>query len=415
MSNDNDNSKIVNKDTKEKKTEIVKKLVEDSKDKKEPSKKVISLSKAVEENTKITVKEKTEENKEVKREKIKLDELVKKSNETEKSSEKNSDVIVSFSDEKNKAKASVSKSKAQDEKAKKEMAKEISKNIKLVGGTKSEEDIKEKKKAEDKEKKEESEIKEEINLDVLGVKRAVEPNIIWDKVKEALITFGLIVAGLFIIIILPIFNVNEVNVTGLNLLTKEEIMEEIGYNKIKNFFYLYLSNVNKKVSAMPQVNQVSSQFTFPNILNIRIEEINIAGYIPYLTDEYIYIDSYGKIVDISNKKLDGIPLIEGLNFKSFKLGNILDTSNKDSLNIIIEITNVLNKYELANRIDSIDVTSSDDLKLYIGNIEVDLGEIEDVDQKIRIAIEAINNLATNAKGVLNVSSSSAKVYFRPIA
>ncbi|MCQ2978998.1 MAG: FtsQ-type POTRA domain-containing protein [Clostridia bacterium] len=375
-----------------------------------PKRKVVSLSEVAKEKEREINSKKEAKEDEPKREKVKLDELIKQTKDTDSKKDKKKDskddVIVSFNEEKNQVKSKIKQDKQKEQKEKKELDKKTKEEIKELGGSKEESDSKKKK-----EKKEEA-VKEELNLDVLGVKRAKGPNILLGKIKEAFITVLLILVGLFIIMIMPFFNVNDVNVTGLDLVAKEEVLNVIGYNKSKNIWHLMLNKPEAKINTLPMVNSCETKFRLPSTLDVRVSEIRIAGYIPYLS-EYIYIDSNGKVVNITNEKIDGIPLIEGLNFHSFKLGNILEVSNEEALNIIIEITNVLNKYNLSNSIDSIDVTSLDNLKLYVGNIEVILGEIEDYDQKIRLAMEAISNLSEEAKGILNVSSASGKIYFRP--
>lgn len=348
--------------------------------------------------------------------KVKLDDLLKETKEKETKKKKEEDVIVSFNDKKQEAKNNIKKNKAINEKDKEK----ANRNLKEISGKKDDDNESKTKSSkehiiDETKKSKKHEVEPEINLDPLGVKRKKDLSPIFDKIKEIGITVLLFIVGILIIMVLPIFNVSpdNVNITGLDLIDRNEILDVINYNKYNNLFYLLLNNPKEKIiENIPMVNDCEVKFELPNSLNIRITEIRLAGYIPYL-EEYIYIDSYGKVVSSEVEKIDGIPLIEGLNFTSFKVGNILKVSNQDALKIIIEITNVLNKYNLSNLIDSIDVTSLDNLKLYVGNIEVVLGEIEDYDQKIRNAMEAINNLSPEARGILNVSSSSGKIYFMP--
>lgn len=412
LEKDNKDSKIIEsniKETTKHKTEKDDKPKEETEKKDTDKRKVVPLSEVAKQNqdkitkTKNKEIEATDEEK-PKREKVKLDDLIKETKEKETKKKKEEDVIVSFNDKKQEAKNAIKKNKSIDEKSKSKST------IKEVHDKNKENDIN------DKTNKEKEEIKkEEVNLDVLGVKRKKEPSIVWQKIKETLITILLLFVGIVLVMLLPIFNVpNEnLNITGLDLISRDEVLNVINYNKSSNLFHLLLNKPEETIiNNIPMVNNCEVKFELPNTLNIRITEIRLAGYIPYL-DQYIYIDSYGKVVSSQTEKIDGIPLIEGLNFSSLKVGNVLKVSNSEALNVIIEITNVLNKYDLSNLIDSIDVTSLDNLKLYVGNIEVILGEIDDYDQKIRMAIEAINNLSPEARGVLSVASTSGKIYFRP--
>lgn len=377
-------------------------------------KKVVSLSDALKDNEdkeKDKERNRNSESSETKREKVKLDELIKKTDSKEKEDEKGG--VISFSEERNKAKLKLSKEKAKEEKEHKSKAKQIEKELEEFGGVKKVGEAKDGKKSKSKNDEDENIYLEDVDIALLGVKPD-KPNVILEKVKEAALTALLVIVGLLLLMILPIFNVNELTITNIELLSEEEIKEVINYNKSKNFFHLMTSKPKEKLLTLPEVKDAEVKFTFPSSMIIRIKEIKIAGYIPYLS-EYIYIDSEGKIVSISSEKIEGVPLIEGLSFNSFKLGNILDTTNNHSLNIIIEITNVLSKYDITDKISSIDVTNSDSLRLYVGSIEVVIGDIEDCDQKIRIAMEAISKLVAGAKGTLDVSSLNGKAYFKPVS
>ncbi|MCQ2749164.1 MAG: FtsQ-type POTRA domain-containing protein [Clostridia bacterium] len=337
------------------------------------------------------------------RKKVKLDELVKKADSKEKEEkEKDKENTIVSVDFKKESK----KKKELEAKADKEKAKQVKKDLKEIGGLKDE-------KAEAKKEEKKESKKEEINLDTLGVERAKEPIDVEKIIITTIIVMGSILVLLAALYFLPIFRVKEVNVSGLSTVSQEDIEKAIGYDKEKNLFILLMGGIKEKVLTIPEVKDVQYKLEGLRTLNIKVNEIRVAGYIPYL-NEYVYIDSDGKVVDISREKREGIPLIEGLDFSSFSLGKLLDVSNEESLKIIIEVTNVLNKYDISSMIDSIDVNDSENISLFVGSIEVGIGTIEECDHKIRMAMEAIKNLE-GAKGYLDVNSSNEKIYFKPIA
>ena len=57
----------------------------------------------------------------------------------------------------------------------------------------------------------------------------------------------------------------------------------------------------------------------------------------------------------------------------------------------------------------------ENITLYVDKIEINIGTLEECDHKIRVAIEAVNNLSKGVKGYLNVSDTNGRIYFRPIA
>lgn len=341
------------------------------------------------------------------RKKVKLDELVKKTDSKEKEEKEKESTIVAV-DFKKESK----KKKEQEAKETKEKAKQVNKELKEIGGLKDEKAEKKKEEKRAKENEKETRV-QEINLDPLGVPRAKEPIDVEKIIITTIIVLGSLLLLAVMLYFLPIFRVKEVNVSGLNVVSQEDIEKAIGYDKEQNIFILLLGGIKEKTLSLPEIKDCDYKLEGLRILNIKVNEIRVAGYIPYL-NEYVYIDSDGKVVDISREKKEGIPLIEGLEFTSFSLGKLLDVSNEESLKIIIEVTNVLNKYNISSQIDSIDVNDSENISLFVGTIEVGIGTIEECDHKIRMAMEAIKNLE-GAKGYLDVRSSSDKFYFKPIA
>ncbi len=222
---------------------------------------------------------------------------------------------------------------------------------------------------------------------------------------------------LFIIILiltvsLPFFSINDLSITGITYIGKEEVEKKICYDQNRNFFVLYFSNIEKKLLDDSRIKTVETKFSFPNSLMIKVRERKLAGYIVYM-NEYVYIDSDGIITEISSAKKENVPLIKGLKFTYFKAGTKLEVKNPESLSVIIELTNILNKYNLVPRIASIDVEIVEDIHIYIRDIDIILGSIQNSDLKIRQAIEILKEIE-DRKGYLDVSITNGKAIFKPL-
>ena len=135
------------------------------------------------------------------------------------------------------------------------------------------------------------------------------------------------------------------------------------------------------------------------------EDTRSCGYVPYL-DSYLYIDMNGKVLSVTASANDSLPVIEGLKFKQFVVGDYLKTDNNDAFNTVTRLVKLIKKYELGDRfINKIDVAKLDDIHLYTNNVYVAFGSINEADEKIRILKEIIANLhvAEDVKGQLDIS------------
>jgi len=253
----------------------------------------------------------------------------------------------------------------------------------------------------------------EVNLDILnGDSKNVNNTNLTNMYKIFAITFCLIV-GFILFINLPIFNVKTINLTGNSLVTKDEILRCINYNKSSNFFSLFFSKIDKKIRKLPQVDDVKIKYSFPNEIDIQIEEMKISGYIPYL-DDYIFLDATGKVIAVRKSTIQNVPLIEGLTFTNFMVGQVLDVEESESLGVVIELANIFSKYGITDRIKSINIYDIDDIRVTIDEIEVIIGKMDNGDYKIREAIEILTKL-NGLKGFLDVSSSSNRSVFTPFS
>ena len=94
----------------------------------------------------------------------------------------------------------------------------------------------------------------------------------------------------------------------------------------------------------------------------------------------MYFDKDGIVVESSNNLLDGIPIIDGLDFGRVVLYEKLPISNEKVFEEMLNITQVLVGYGIT--VDKITISSDNNITLYIGKIEVYLGDSSELNGKI---------------------------------
>lgn len=192
----------------------------------------------------------------------------------------------------------------------------------------------------------------------------------------------LIIAALVLIIFIVAFSIsiNKITITGNSWYTSEQIESILFPNTLsRNSLYCFIKqNVSEKES-IPFIQDYQIDFKSPFEVEIIVYEKSLVGYVEYMSS-YMYFDKDGIVVESANERLDGIPLITGLSFGQITLNKKLPISNPNMFPQILNLTQVLSINEI--RVDKIYFNSIGEASLYIGDVEVILGDSSNMNGKI---------------------------------
>ena len=202
-------------------------------------------------------------------------------------------------------------------------------------------------------------------------------------------------------LIMERYTVKTITVEGNVHYTNDEIVSMVMKNKLDhNSLYLLLKYRKKGISGIPFIEKMSVDIMAPDTIKIIVYEKAVAGYIEYL-GKYMYFDKDGIIVETSDVKTEGIPQITGLQFDYVVLHESLPIQNQEIFQSILDITQLLAKYEIP--VDKIYFDKNDQMTLYFENIRVRLGDISNIDDKI-IRLKVILPELEGQKGILRMEN-----------
>ena len=202
-------------------------------------------------------------------------------------------------------------------------------------------------------------------------------------------------------LIMERYTVKTITVEGNVHYTNDEIVSMVMKNKLDhNSLYLSLKYRKKGISGIPFIEKMSVDIVAPDTIKIIVYEKAVAGYIEYL-GKYMYFDKDGIIVETSDVKTEGIPQITGLQFDYVVLHESLPIQNQEIFQSILDITQLLAKYEIP--VDKIYFDKNDQMTLYFENIRVRLGDISNIDDKI-IRLKVILPELEGQKGILRMEN-----------
>jgi cell division protein FtsQ len=180
-------------------------------------------------------------------------------------------------------------------------------------------------------------------------------------------------------------------VVGSRQYTPEQITAELVKTKLdSNSLYLYLKHRYFADVMIPFVEKIDVTMTDTHTITIYVYEKMVAGCVEFM-GEYMYFDKDGIIVESSTKRLEEIPVIKGLKFDKIMLGEKLVVQKDELFDVIINLTQLIQKYELD--VDKITFSSDYEVTLDCGDIRVLLGKKSTYDE----ALSELKNILAEAQ------------------
>ncbi len=222
------------------------------------------------------------------------------------------------------------------------------------------------------------------------------------KIFIGVCVISLIIMG---IMLCPYFYIKNINVTGNGIVSRDDILKilELSESGKTNLYAFNSFSGEEKLLKNPYIKSVDFTRKFPDTLEVSIIERKPCGYIPY-TNTFLFMDDEGRILDAKSSYTTPLPVVYGLDFSTFTLGEKLSVEQPEKLNIVVELSKLMKKYEIIENVVRVNVSKFDDIHLYVNKVDVVLGEFTDVNWKIGALSEIIKKLSPDDKGILDISS-----------
>jgi cell division protein FtsQ len=236
------------------------------------------------------------------------------------------------------------------------------------------------------------------------------------RMRAALIAAALVVLALILLFFTPIMNIKNISAAGNNIVKTEEITQRLESLKGKNLITLSESTVRDQLSDLSYIEDISvAKFLIPPSIRVDVEECTPAARIE-LNGYNVILDSEMKILSDSNEfDADTLPRLEGLSVSKYSIGKKLTLADNDSekLEVLGTCLDIMNRLGMIPKIDYIDLTDVTNIRFgYDDRIDAVCGTRLDLERKIRMFNATVTggNLADNARGVIDLTTSGNAVY-----
>lgn len=170
----------------------------------------------------------------------------------------------------------------------------------------------------------------------------------------------ILIGGLAYFLLSPIFNIKEINVSGNEKITSEEILSLSQLKKDENTFTINKKETTEKIKQNAYIDTVEIRRTLPDKITITITERTPTYQIVY-ENLYMLINNQGYMLEMT-KLNENMPVIVGIttNKEDIKAGNRLCVEDLEKLEDVLKISESAKSNNLDKLITKIDITNKED-------------------------------------------------------
>lgn len=221
------------------------------------------------------------------------------------------------------------------------------------------------------------------------------------KIRLAIILTILSLLGLGALVVVKVFTVKKVEITGNTHCPDETIKEWVLKDEYSwNSLYVYFKNKFVEPEDIPFVDTMEVSLKSPHVLKIRVYEKGTLGCV-YMESlgQNAYFDKDGLVIEMSSDVIKGVPRITGLEVEEIVLYEKLPIKGKNVLKNLLSLTQNLKKYELVP--DSINYSKDGSYTLNYSDINVLLGQAQHLNEKV-LRLSYIMPQLKDLKGILHL-------------
>lgn len=207
---------------------------------------------------------------------------------------------------------------------------------------------------------------------------------------------GLLVAGGVILLILCavfFFRVKKISIEG-NTYYSEKAMAEMFQENVfeKNLLTFWFLDKCSLTPDLPFVREYEVTYPSLNEIHIKLYEKSIVAGIAY-SNQYIYFDKDGMVLQSAESPVGGIPLFETKNLTTFALYTKVQMEDEELLSQILNLANLFQHYHV--NWDKVQFDANNEAYLYIGEIKVSLGKKNNYDEEISALSSVLEKMIKN--------------------
>ncbi len=214
---------------------------------------------------------------------------------------------------------------------------------------------------------------------------------------------------------LPNFNLAEVKVSGIEVISEEAIISTAALESGTNIFKINTTKVEDELKGNTYIDAVKVTRKLPNTISIEITERKVAFYIEGAEGNYV-IDKSGRVLG-KKETIDSANVlrIEGIAEENLVIGELIqgeEIKRSEGVKTIYDFLVQKGFFEQYS-ISKLEIKDFVDFKLYVNDAYIKLGTSENMNEKLAKAFSILSTPEFSSfKGYVDVSFDGNPVVFK---
>ncbi len=232
------------------------------------------------------------------------------------------------------------------------------------------------------------------------------------KVKQVVITLfilAVIFTSAYLVFNLEVFNVKEIEFSGTEKYTSDQICNSLNLKKNSNIFYQYITYNKDNLSDFPYIENANVNMKFPDKLTVKVTERK-SVYFAYDKEQnrFFRLSSNGYILeesDINSKTQDEL-LVFGIPFDTeVKFGTKINDISISNLNMYSNIKNVYDKSGINKSITKVNFENSLTTITLDDKLNVVLPNTTNLEYNITLLKTILENMSGDPVGGIDMTKN----------
>jgi len=192
-----------------------------------------------------------------------------------------------------------------------------------------------------------------------------------------------VVLGVVLFFISPFFGATEIVIIGYTNVTRAELEDRLDFVLGDNVLLFNTSAARARIMENLYIDNVSFVRELPGRITVTVRERRLVAYIEHSPGSFLYIDDMGRVLEVRTFFTEPLPVVTGLAFNSFQLGEVLDVPNRAAFHIVAQYASALQRYGLGGMVTHIDVSDMHNTRIQFPNLVFNVGDAHNADEKVR--------------------------------
>lgn len=211
------------------------------------------------------------------------------------------------------------------------------------------------------------------------------------SVKQMLLILGALALTAAGIWSYNLYRLKEINIDGLTRYTEEEFtnkLEQGFFTSLTPFFCLSDTFSQKEI---PFVERYEIDYVDRQTARILVHEKRVTGCVVVM-GRYMFFDKDGVVVESSTARMEGVPVVTGLEFNEIVLYQKVNVQKQSLFDTILQLTRLIEKHDMD--VQEIAFGSGYEVTLYLEDVVVLLGKKTSYDDDLN----ALSGILTSIDG-----------------